>query len=50
MMLTDGIVICSESKGQLEESLERWIFALERRKMLELCINERLIGVAVKLQ
>lgn len=48
MMLTHGIVICSE--GQLEESLERWMFALERRKMLELCMNERLIGVAVKLQ
>ena len=29
----DDIVICSESKGQVEENLERWSFELERRGM-----------------
>ncbi|KAK3525028.1 hypothetical protein QTP86_013392 [Hemibagrus guttatus] len=31
MMLADDIVICSESREQVEENLERWRFALERR-------------------
>ncbi|KAK3561907.1 hypothetical protein QTP86_019031, partial [Hemibagrus guttatus] len=33
MMFADDIVICSESKEQVEENLERWRFALERRGM-----------------
>ncbi|KAK3525592.1 hypothetical protein QTP70_000436 [Hemibagrus guttatus] len=33
MMLADDIVICSESREQVEENLERWKFALERRGM-----------------
>ena len=30
-MFADDIVICSESKEQVEEKLESWIYALERR-------------------
>ncbi|KAK3558298.1 hypothetical protein QTP86_014684 [Hemibagrus guttatus] len=33
MMFADDIVIYSESREQVEESLERWRFALERRGM-----------------
>ncbi|KAK3525472.1 hypothetical protein QTP86_032018 [Hemibagrus guttatus] len=33
MMVADDIVICSESREQVEENLERWRFALERRGM-----------------
>ncbi|KAK3527786.1 hypothetical protein QTP86_006772 [Hemibagrus guttatus] len=33
MMFADDIVICSESRKQVEENLERWRFALERRGM-----------------
>ena len=33
MMFPDDIVICSESKEQVEEKLESWIYALERRGM-----------------
>ncbi|KAK3546851.1 hypothetical protein QTP86_003049 [Hemibagrus guttatus] len=33
MMFAEDIVICSESREQVEESLERWRFALERRGM-----------------
>ena len=29
----DDIVICSESRQQLEENLERWRFTLEKRGM-----------------
>ena len=32
-MFADDIVICSESREQLEENLESWRFALERRGM-----------------
>ncbi|KAK3557345.1 hypothetical protein QTP70_026575 [Hemibagrus guttatus] len=33
MMFADDIVICNESRKQVEENLERWRFALERRGM-----------------
>ncbi|KAK3572881.1 hypothetical protein QTP86_009528, partial [Hemibagrus guttatus] len=33
MMFADDIVICSESREQVEENLEMWRFALERRGM-----------------
>ena len=33
MMFADDIVICSESKEQVEEKLESWRYALERRWM-----------------
>ncbi|KAK3551351.1 hypothetical protein QTP70_015027 [Hemibagrus guttatus] len=33
IMFADDIVICSESREQVEENLERWRFALERRGM-----------------
>ena len=32
MMFADDIVICSESKARVEEKLESWIYALERRE------------------
>ncbi|KAK3532189.1 hypothetical protein QTP86_009298 [Hemibagrus guttatus] len=33
IMFADDIVICSESREQVEENLERWRFVLERRGM-----------------
>ena len=48
MMFADDIVICSESKEQVEGKLESWIYALERRGMKVnrrkteyMCVNER---------
>ena len=48
MMFADDIVICSVSKEQVEEKLESWRYALERRGMKVnrrkteyMCVNER---------
>ena len=48
MMFADDIVICSESKEQVEVKLESWRYALERRGMKVnrrkteyMCVNER---------
>ncbi|KAK3528582.1 hypothetical protein QTP70_003752 [Hemibagrus guttatus] len=47
-MFADDIVVCSESREQVEENLERWRFVLERRGMKVshskteyMCVNER---------
>ncbi|KAK3556662.1 hypothetical protein QTP70_011926 [Hemibagrus guttatus] len=57
MMFSDDIVICSESREQVEENLERWRFALERRGMKVsrskteyTCVNEREGSGTVRLQ
>ncbi|XP_051793650.1 uncharacterized protein LOC127530564 [Acanthochromis polyacanthus] len=57
MMFGDDIVICSESREQVEEKLEAWRFALERRGMKVsrskteyLCVNERDPSGRVRLQ
>ncbi|KAK3554542.1 hypothetical protein QTP70_025394 [Hemibagrus guttatus] len=57
MMFEDDIVICSDSREQVEENLERWRFALERRGMKVsrskteyMCMNEREGSGTVRLQ
>ncbi|KAK3562042.1 hypothetical protein QTP86_025229, partial [Hemibagrus guttatus] len=57
VMFADDIVICSESREQVEENLERWRFALERRGMKVsgskteyMCVNEREGSGTVRLQ
>ncbi|KAK3527314.1 hypothetical protein QTP86_020244, partial [Hemibagrus guttatus] len=57
MMFADDIVICSESGEQVEENLERWRFALERRGMKVsrskteyMCVKEREGSGTVRLQ
>ncbi|KAK3575243.1 hypothetical protein QTP86_023434, partial [Hemibagrus guttatus] len=57
MMFADDIVICSESREQVEENLERWRFALEirvmkvsRSKTEYICVNEREGSGTVRLQ
>ncbi|XP_065665589.1 uncharacterized protein LOC136087013 [Hydra vulgaris] len=57
MMLADDIVICSESREQVEVNLERWRYALESRgmklsrsKIEYMCVNERAGDGQVQLQ
>ncbi|KAK3527991.1 hypothetical protein QTP86_013103 [Hemibagrus guttatus] len=57
IMFADDIVMCSESREQVEENLERWRFALERRGMKVnrskteyMCVNEREGSGTVRLQ
>ncbi|KAK3532178.1 hypothetical protein QTP86_009192 [Hemibagrus guttatus] len=57
IMFADDIVICSESREQVEENPERWRFALERRGMKVshskteyMCMNEREGSGTVRLQ
>ncbi|KAK3541729.1 hypothetical protein QTP86_002116 [Hemibagrus guttatus] len=56
-VFADDIVICSESREQVEENLERWRFVLERRGMKVsrskteyMCVNEREGSGTVRLQ
>lgn len=57
LMFAVDIVICSESREQVEESLERWRYTLERRgmklirsKMEYMCVNGREDGGMVRMQ
>ena len=57
MTFADDIVICSESKERVEEKLESWRYALERRGMKVnrrktecMCVNERQVKGTVKIQ
>ncbi|KAK3535012.1 hypothetical protein QTP70_001970 [Hemibagrus guttatus] len=57
MMFADDILICSESREQVEVNLEMWRFALERRGMKVsrskteyMCVNEREGSGTVRLQ
>ena len=53
----DDIVICSESKEQVEEKLESWRYALDRRGMKVnrrnpefMCVNERQDNGTMRMQ
>ena len=53
-MFADDIVICSKSREQLEENLERWRYVLERRGVKVrsecMCVNGRKVNGTVKMQ
>ena len=55
IMFADDIMIGSESNARVEEKLESWIYALERRGMKlnrrkteYMCVNERQVNGTVK--
>ena len=57
MVFADDIVICSESKEQMEEKLESWRYALEgrgmkvnRKKTEYMCVNKRQDNGTVRMQ
>ncbi|KAI5095993.1 sushi, von Willebrand factor type A, EGF and pentraxin domain-containing protein 1 isoform X4 [Silurus meridionalis] len=57
IMVADNIVICGESREQVEKSLKRWRYMLERRGMKVsrsnteyMCVNEREGSGVVRLQ
>ena len=57
MIFADHIVICSESRGQVEEKLERWRCVLESRGMKVnsskteyMCVNKKNPSGTEKLQ
>ncbi|MBN3290172.1 LORF2 protein, partial [Polypterus senegalus] len=57
MMFADDIVIYSESREHVEETLERWRYALERKGMKVsrnkteyMCVNERAVRGMVRMQ
>ena len=57
MMFADDIMSCSESKEQVEEKLEIWLYAWERRGMKDnrrkteyMSMNERQVNGTVKIQ
>ena len=57
MMFADDILICIESREEVNEKLERWKYALERREMKVslskteyMCVNERDPSRTVRLQ
>ena len=57
MTFADDILICSKSQEQVEEKLESWRYALERRGMKVdrrkteyMCVNERQDNWTVRME